>query len=128
MKIISYTHMREHLTEVLDALRNGEQITVTQRSKADLVLSSEPVLTPVSRESGVPGCKLTSGPVKTRASTPVKNVTPQDKSTRDGQFMVAGKEGRRGKDPVSGKGLSFSDAKERTKVRHAGVIKMLSDK
>lgn len=128
MKTISYTYMREHLTEILDALRLGEEITVTQRGKADLVLSA---LKPLNLEPVESVGKLYG----LQDREPRKSVfkgTRQDARERGqalgiekGAWKVVGSSS---KGHASGKKMSFSEAKERTKSRHAGVIKMLGDK
>lgn len=42
MKTITYTKMREELSDVLDAIRNGESITITQRGRPDITISAAP--------------------------------------------------------------------------------------
>ena len=37
MKKVSYTQMRAELSDILDALRNGEEVVVTQRGRPDTV-------------------------------------------------------------------------------------------
>lgn len=128
MKTISYTYMREHLTEVLDELRNGELITVTQRGKADIVLNSvcKTVLKPLPKADG--WIAVSGSSIKPAIKEGMKAGATHQKSN-DGRFMDASKElNSSGSNIVTKKGLSFKDAKERTKVRHAGVIKMLGDK
>lgn len=128
MKTISYTYMREHLTEILDALRLGEEITVTQRGKADLVLSA---LKPLNLESVESVGKLYGLQDREPRKSAFKG-TRQDVRERGqargidkGVWKVVGSPS---KGQASGKKMSFSEAKERTKSRHAGVIKMLGDK
>lgn len=38
MKKYTYTNMRTELSDVLDILRSGESVTITQRGKPDVVL------------------------------------------------------------------------------------------
>lgn len=41
--------MRHELADVLDSLRNGESVTVTQRGKPDLILKKPQTLNPQNR-------------------------------------------------------------------------------
>lgn len=41
MKVLSYSRMRAELADVLECLRNGEMVTITQKGKDDLVLYSD---------------------------------------------------------------------------------------
>ncbi|EHM6003854.1 hypothetical protein KG365_005038, partial [Salmonella enterica] len=41
MKVLSYSRMRAELADVLDCLRNGEIVTITQKGKDDLILYSD---------------------------------------------------------------------------------------
>ncbi|HHQ4306212.1 TPA: type II toxin-antitoxin system Phd/YefM family antitoxin [Serratia fonticola] len=126
MKTISYTYMRDHLTEVLDELRQGEQITVTQRGKANLVLSS--VL--MGGKEISKGSKVhisNTNPILNRARESAKKriAASMNKSAQTlGQKEVRTQDGV----IIRSKRMSFEEAKERTKVRHAVVIKMLGDK
>lgn len=54
MKTISYTRMRDELADVLEALRNGEQITVTQRGRPNMVLNANVAAKPAMDIFGVP--------------------------------------------------------------------------
>lgn len=43
MRKISYTQMRAELSDILDAIRDGETVVVTQRGKPDTVLNGSHV-------------------------------------------------------------------------------------
>lgn len=90
MKKISYTKMREELADVLDALRNGESITVTQRGRPDITIA-------VAQEPRRYMGKLSSSYINMMNTSSSKRV-------------------------------SFNEAKEKTKKKHAGIIKALEDK
>ncbi|MFQ3396158.1 hypothetical protein P9477_22155 [Enterobacter mori] len=130
MKEISYTYMREHLTEVLEGLRMGEQYLVTQRGKSDLVLSAaasnSAAQTPPAGEW-------------MRVPNPAKELKPvraghagMSKAHQSGYMAGIGKSQTKTRDnfrkTTNSKGLSFSEAKARTQSRHAGIIKILGDK
>lgn len=143
MKTISYTYMREHLTEVLDALRCGEEITVTQRGKVDVILNanlnvipSPMVVVEHARKTLTPGessgsFKGSRRDVDSLRSAAARGITDSLKKPRtpaaDIEWTVLKDRGVHYQ-KSSQNGLSFSEAKERTKKRHAGVIKMLGDK
>ncbi|WP_185957642.1 type II toxin-antitoxin system Phd/YefM family antitoxin [Citrobacter amalonaticus] len=133
MKKITYTHMREHLTEVLEALRNGESFTVTQRGKPDLILQGRSVIetgyipirsahmsVPPIRESGLTNRAKELGKHRGHNIHREEGGGTVVRMSRDSNSLP--------KATSSKKGLTFSEAKERTKARHAGVIKMLGDK
>ncbi|AOR60611.1 type II toxin-antitoxin system Phd/YefM family antitoxin [Pectobacterium parmentieri] len=134
MKSITYTYMREHLTEVLDELRNGVDFIVTQRGKPDIKLQGNQISDFPEESTGA----YSSAP---RGSSRVKtgeevSVFPAP-STHGTVFVSKSGSTRRGssaehyekRQTVSlPKKLSFVEAKTRTQKRHAGVIKILGDK
>jgi antitoxin Phd len=106
MKKISYTKMREELADVLDMLRNGEDITITQRGRPDITISA-----------------VKSGSVtwvgKQMISIPKGNAGNVSVKTRKLAGSVLSQS--------SGK-VSFQEAKTKTRMKHAGIIKALEDK
>lgn len=90
MKTISYSKMREELADVLDALRNGESITITQRGRPDITIAA--------------------------AQEPRRYMGRESKNIISMMFTSTSKR------------VSFDEAKEKTKKKHAGIIKALEDK
>ncbi len=108
MKTISYTKMREELADVLDMLRNGEDITITQRGRPDITLSA-------TRATPSPGCwveKRTSSASRGKGEH-YNALTKQLAGSVLKQSTVK---------------VSFQEAKNKTKIKHAGIIKALEDK
>lgn len=106
MKVISYTQMRNDLSEILDALRAGEAIVITQRGKPDLMLNGEVI------EKEDPFGEIMSPPTLADESG--------DKHTRVISITYAD-----GNNVVS---RNFREALKRTKWKHAKTIKALGDK
>ncbi|GKW11288.1 type II toxin-antitoxin system Phd/YefM family antitoxin [Pectobacterium punjabense] len=131
MKSITYTYMREHLTEVLDELRNGVDFIVTQRGKPDLELQGNQIAGfPEESAGAYSSTPRGSSRVKTGEEVPVF-PTPRtlfvstSGSTRRGSSTEHYEKRQTVSQP---KKLSFVEAKTRTQKRHAGVIKILGDK
>ncbi|WP_213991766.1 hypothetical protein [Sodalis sp. dw_96] len=134
MKSITYTYMREHLTEILDELRNGVDFIVTQRGKPDLNLQGSQIAGLPETGYGIySSAPRGGGWVKTGEGASVRS-TPSAHGT-----VLVSKSGSTRRDSSSGhyekrqassqpKKLSFGEAKTRTQKRHAGVIKILGDK
>ncbi|CAI2532397.1 Antitoxin of toxin-antitoxin stability system [Serratia ficaria] len=107
MKTISYTKMREELADVLDMLRNGDDITITQRGRPDITISANkpaPSITWI-------GTKITSTPRE--ASEHQREITKKLAASILNQSATK---------------VSFQEAKNKTKIKHAGIIKALEDK
>ncbi|HIE9112526.1 type II toxin-antitoxin system Phd/YefM family antitoxin [Klebsiella variicola] len=109
MRKISYTQMRAELSDILDAIRDGETFVVTQRGKPDTVLNGW-------REKNA-CCHL----VDSTMSKEIKYRECDDDFTK----IV----------PVVGSVIAgtlsthaFEDALKRTKKKHAKIIKALEDK
>jgi len=97
MKTISYTKMRDDLANVLEMLRSGEPVTVTQRGKPDIVLNAE----------AEPAIK--SGSWRTAGENqPKQLITSLTKKMSEG--------------------MTFEQAKAKTQIKHAHIIKALEDK
>lgn len=117
MRKISYTQMRAELSDILDAIRNGETVVVTQRGRPDTVLkgsinSGRSVFTESHGERHSSGwtevLKTSDGRVKF-----VKKAS-------NGQILS--------EVFTDSTKVSFYDALELTKKKHAKIIKALEDK
>lgn len=110
MRKISYTQMRAELSDILDAIRNGETVVVTQRGRPDTVLNGS-----LQVEHVIPGglndphwrlC-MTSVPDKTESSGWHQDL----KLIHDTIHKI-----------------SFDEALQKTQTKHAKIIKALEDK
>ncbi len=108
MKTISYTKMRDELADVLEALRGGEPVTITQRGKADIVISAQ---------TGV-GVSPPAQPDWRKSNTEIKNANETKAIVKTGNSLTKRAQ----------KLLSFQEAKSRTQSKHASIIKALEDK
>lgn len=110
MKTISYTKMRDELADVLDMLRNGEDITVTQRGRPDIILMAKAAPVPKGewRAVGEPVERVRNG-ITERVTT----------LRRERVLEVKGK--NRGY-------ITFDEARLKTASKHAKIIKALEDK
>lgn len=98
MRKVSYTQMRAELSDILDAIRNGETVVVTQRGRPDTVLNGSLV-----KEAG-----------NERVSYVSRLITPRGETI----YPQAGKYFK----------ISFDEALSKTKIKHAKIIKALEDK
>jgi len=108
MKTISYTKMRDELADVLEALRGGEPVTITQRGKADIIISAQ--IGKSIYPSEQPAWKKSN----TENKSGIGYEKIRQKNTNSGKGL--------------GLGLTFEEAKSRTQSKHAGIIKALEDK
>lgn len=113
MKTLSYTQMRNELSEVLEALRSGEEVVITQRGKPNLILNG------VSLEKEEPSnaeSMLASNLNEKMASLGKRLVTEHTHgftlTYNDGSIVTH----------------DFKTALKRTKAKHARTIKALGDK
>ncbi|MBU9866799.1 type II toxin-antitoxin system Phd/YefM family antitoxin [Rahnella aceris] len=110
MKTISYTKMRDELADVLDMLRNGESITVTQRGRPDIVLAARAA--PVAK-----GEWYTVGEVVERnRHGMVERITTIGRETVSLEMVQSKNK------------ISFDEARAKTAKKHAKIIKALEDK
>lgn len=101
MRKVSYTQMRAELSDILDAIRNGETIVVTQRGRPDTVIDGRIV---ESRRSGaIPW----PGVVRFNRTIDYSHVLQPPK------FVARS---------------SFEDALDKTKRKYSKIIKALEDK
>lgn len=99
MRKVSYTQMRAELSDILDAVRNGETVIVTQRGRPDTVLNGSLVQNKTDSENVSYASSLT---------TPSgKKIYP----AKGSYFKI-----------------SFDEALVKTKTKHAKIIKALEDK
>lgn len=137
MRNISYTQMRAELSDILDAIRNGETVVVTQRGRPDTVLSGS--LAESGREphgNGVSGCQKNPRTYTITGESRSENGKVFHAKSSDGMpknwQQVQAKRSSEFKTSTSdGRGVaksSFKDALNKTKVKHAKIIKALEDK
>ncbi|EMO5715228.1 type II toxin-antitoxin system prevent-host-death family antitoxin [Enterobacter bugandensis] len=99
MRKVSYTQMRAELSDILDAIRNGETVVVTQRGRPDTVLNGSLVLSANENEN-------------------VKYVTTITTPSGKKIYPSQGKYFK----------ITFGEALSKTKTKHAKIIKALEDK
>ncbi|AIA69274.1 hypothetical protein ECA0254 [Pectobacterium atrosepticum SCRI1043] len=134
MKSITYTYMREHLTEVLDELRNGVDFIVTQRGKPDLKLQGNQSASFPEANAGVysstprGGIRVKTGEEVSVFSTPSAHGTVFVSKSGSIRRDSSSEHYEKRQTVSQPKKLSFVEAKTRTQKRHAGVIKILGDK
>ncbi|WP_336340839.1 type II toxin-antitoxin system prevent-host-death family antitoxin [Enterobacter cloacae] len=113
MRKVSYTQMRAELSDILDAIRNGETVVVTQRGRPDTVLNGS-----VDYEKKI---HITTG----------KKYTIQVTKTPSGETCYVTKKPN-GEVVTSihknTERVSFKDALVKTQRKHAKIIKALEDK
>lgn len=107
MRKVSYTQMRAELSDILDAIRNGETVVVTQRGRPDTVLNGSLNIEHESPRRHYSGYKVVEGSAKTRV------------------FGSDSKLDLKSGDIVH---ISFRDALAKTQKKHAKIIKALEDK
>lgn len=114
MRKVSYTQMRSELSDILDAIRNGETVVVTQRGRPDTVLNGSlhfehlhPSRYPSSRDQMFEVHKLDESTSITFAAAGDKNI----------QVF-----------PLESIKVSFKEALNKTQQKHAKIIKALEDK
>ena len=132
MKAVSYTQMRKELADILDYLQEGGELTVTRRSKPDLVLSTsrfennehnikQVALNTLTNEDIERAKKLTElirgyDDILPRFSK-IKSVTDSFRLMNPHISNINFK-----------KSLSFQEAFEEVKTDHKEAIKILGDK
>lgn len=150
MKNVSYTMMRTELSAILDSLRNGENVTITQRGKPDVVISGT-VLSSCRAEE--PAAEYFAGKPETlfpadtinqlrQMEEAVKSVLPSPDFIETVRNASAQLEAAVNSDAmkemlritgqlsdIAGKNLTdFQKALTRTKTKHADIIRALEDK
>ncbi|MHA0988992.1 type II toxin-antitoxin system Phd/YefM family antitoxin [Enterobacter ludwigii] len=121
MRKVSYTQMRAELSDILDAIRNGETIIVTQRGRPDTVLN---------------GALAGSENFSPRDSSPHQHVPHIKTYLVEGHLKDGSLHHSNTSAHLTGKRLSsmtlvkssFSEALKKTQKKHAKIIKALEDK
>lgn len=117
MRKISYTQMRAELSNILDAIRSGETVVVTQRGRPDTILNGSrnsehssilEARTPYSGPSVIEVLKSSDGHVRYVKKAP------------NGEILSTIE--------TDGSKVSFNDALKLTQKKHAKIIKALEDK
>ncbi|RTP97284.1 type II toxin-antitoxin system prevent-host-death family antitoxin [Enterobacter sp. WCHEn045836] len=116
MRKVSYTQMRAELSDILDALRNGEIVVVTQRGRPDTVLNGS-LTNEMPSENSPPAFSRT-------------HRTGYVVHTKDGQTVEVRMVKENGEVVGSRKLFksTFRDALHKTQQKHAKIIKALEDK
>lgn len=146
MKTITYTQMRSDLSATLELLRSGEDVTVTQRGKPDLLLKAEVVNTTIVEGEILPAgiserIELANKAAKASLSeTLLASMTPQMKegmmnAAKQLDNLLASDEARKmmlklanSAIALQGVSESFVKALQHTQIKHADIIKKLEDK
>ncbi|EAW0245120.1 hypothetical protein ABVL59_004778 [Salmonella enterica] len=131
MKVLSYSRMRAELADVLDCLRNGEIVTITQKGKDDLILYSDngqaKINTRLTGSSGVASAVEMADKLD---RLPGGGVKMSEYNTFDKGYTLKRIKEVEKLNPAlkkKGSGLSFEEAKKKVIERHADVIKGLEN-
>ncbi|EIE5007018.1 hypothetical protein K8N77_001130 [Salmonella enterica] len=131
MKVLSYSRMRAELADVLDCLRNGETVTITQKGKDDLILYSDKgqvkINTRLTGSSGVASAiamtdkldKLPGGGVKLSKIEQAFNVQGLKAAREAERICVIPREKRRAK--------NLQESLEKGDRIYAAAMKALED-
>ncbi|WP_311753506.1 type II toxin-antitoxin system Phd/YefM family antitoxin [Proteus columbae] len=155
MKKVTYTQMRSELSNILDDIRSGEGVIVTQRGKPDLLIKAEIVdehqnYTEVKLHNNTVSIPLenimSTDTIKTLAQIgeAVKKLQPSpevmegiQRVAKQFNSMVKSEEFKRFSSQIndieyhlenSTSMDQFKKALEHTKIKHAHIIKSLEDK
>ncbi|WP_308568050.1 type II toxin-antitoxin system prevent-host-death family antitoxin [uncultured Providencia sp.] len=155
MRKVTYTQMRNELSNILEDIRNGETVVVTQRGKQDLVIKAEIADTCNSINDIQSNNMSVSLPLEKIMSTDtiktlaqigeaVKKLQPSpevmesiQRAAKQLNAMVNSEEFRRFSHNINDIGYhlenvssmeQFKKALEHTKIKHAHIIKSLEDK
>lgn len=123
MRKVSYTQMRAELSDILDAIRNGETVVVTQRGRPDTYLNGstkdepkKPILFHKRDSAG----RAHSGQPFIEVSRNSAGQVMYVSKAPNGEILS--------KVITKGEKVSFSDALSKTQKKHAKIIKALEDK
>ncbi|MGA4365436.1 type II toxin-antitoxin system Phd/YefM family antitoxin [Pantoea ananatis] len=134
MKTITYTQMRSNLSDTLDLLRSGENVTITQRGKPDLIIHA--------LESNDSLALKDINPIKSAQNNDVVNnyiaqeflKKPDElKKQIDGilcskEVVAAMQQAAAIASTMHNVSESFARALIHTRTKHAEIIKKLEDK
>ncbi|EFJ7595025.1 type II toxin-antitoxin system prevent-host-death family antitoxin [Escherichia coli] len=107
MRKVSYTQMRAELSDILDAIRNGETIVVTQRGRPDTVLNGSLNIEHEHPRRHYSGYTVVEGGGKKRVFGSNNKL-----ELKSGDIVH----------------ISFGEALAKTQKKHAKIIKALEDK
>lgn len=115
MRKVSYTQMRAELSDILDAIRNGETVVVTQRGRPDTVLNGS-----LNVEHEQPIADYSRFVVHKEPIHTGKVASSYYRIGPDGELIEM--------KPMSDVRISFREALHKTQQKHAKIIKALEDK
>ncbi|EJJ3987694.1 hypothetical protein NI343_003496 [Salmonella enterica] len=131
MKVLSYSRMRAELADVLDCLRNGETVTITQKGKDDLVLYSDKgqinINTRLSGSSGIASTIEMVDRVDKVTGRGLRMSELNQLYERTGLKVIKDLEALNPALQKKGPGMSFEEAKKKVSERHSEVIKGLEN-
>lgn len=107
MRKVSYTQMRAELSDILDAIRNGETVVVTQRGRPDTVLNGSLNIEHEHPQRHYAGYTVVEGNGRARLFG-----SKRDLPIKSGETIH----------------ISFDEALAKTQRKHAKIIKALEDK
>ncbi|HDC2548773.1 TPA: hypothetical protein O7139_005317 [Salmonella enterica] len=131
MKVLSYSRMRAELADVLECLRNGETIIITQKGKDDLTLYSDAgqikTNMAITGSSGVAGVIEMADCVDKLPGGGLRMSELNQLYERTGLKVVKELEALNPALQKKGPGMSFEEAKKKVSERHSEVIKGLEN-
>ncbi|BEN05096.1 type II toxin-antitoxin system prevent-host-death family antitoxin [Serratia bockelmannii] len=128
MKTVTYTQMRSELSDILELLREGKSITVTQRGKPDIVVRGSCEANEANPTVGTMS-KIPEFRVSPEISEGIKEMSKQlnnvlnSSGTREAIAMAAKMALKLNSLPEE-----FAKALSHTQSKHAEIIKKLEDK
>lgn len=131
MKVLSYSRMRAELADVLECLRNGETVIITQKGKDDLTLYSDAgqikINTAITGSSGVAGVIEMADSADKLPGGGLRMSELNQLYERTGLKVVKELEALNPALQKKGPGMSFEEAKKKVSERHSEVIKGLEN-
>lgn len=131
MKVLSYSRMRAELADVLECLRNGETIIITQKGKDDLTLYSDAgqikANTIITGSPGVAGVIEMADRVDKLPGGGLRMSELNQLYERTGLKVVKELEALNPALQKKGPGMSFEEAKKKVSEQHSEVIKGLEN-
>lgn len=117
MRKITYTQMRAELSDILDAVRNGDTIVVTQRGRPDTVLNAT-LIQPHPKGSNSSALKHWVADDRIAEIMKPKINWGNESSALDEMPSISETFGK----------PTFQEALQKTQLKHAKIIKALEDK
>ncbi|WP_190320703.1 type II toxin-antitoxin system Phd/YefM family antitoxin [Enterobacter bugandensis] len=115
MRKVSYTQMRAELSDILDAIRNGETVVVTQRGRPDTVLNGS-----LSVDHELPAADYSHFIIHKEPECKTRKATSVYRIGSKGELIEM--------KPLNELKISFREALNKTQKKHAKIIKALEDK